>query len=121
MITTSKYFKDSEFARCSPSCSINDMQQSTLDKLDKARELAGIPFVLTSAHRSSAHDKAKGRSGTGSHTLGHAVDIKCNTSSNRFLIVDALLKAGFKRIGIANNFIHADDSIQHAQAVIWTY
>ena len=118
---TSKYFSESEFKQCSPSCSLQDMKQTTMSKIDTAREIAGIPFVMTSAFRASAWDKAKGRSGTGSHTLGQAVDIRCNSSANRWKIIDALLKAGFTRIGIANTFIHADDSQNHTQQVIWTY
>ena len=118
---TSKYFSEQEFKNCSPSASLQNMQQSTMSKIDTAREIAGIPFVITSAYRSTAWDKAKGRSGTGSHTLGRAIDIRCNSSSNRWKIIDALLKAGFNRIGIANTFIHADDSQQHAQQVIWMY
>ena len=117
----SKYFKEEEFNRCSPSCSLQDMKQTTLSKLDTARESAGVPFVLTSAYRSPEHDRSKGRSGTGAHTLGRAIDIRCNTSSNRFLIVKALLKAGFKRIGIDKSFIHADDSEVHDQEVLWLY
>lgn len=118
---TSKYFSESEFNRCSPSCSLQDMKQTTISKLDTAREIAGIPFVLTSAYRSREWDQSKGRSGTGAHTLGKAVDIRCNTSRNRFLIVNALLKAGFKRIGVAKTFVHADDSETHDQSVMWLY
>ena len=107
---TSKYFKEDEFNRCSPSCSLQDMKQTTISKLDTAREITGIPFVLTSAYRSKKWDQSKGRSGTGAHT-----------SRNRFLVVDALLKAGFKRIGVAKTFIHADDSETHDQSVMWLY
>lgn len=117
----SKYFSESEFRRCSPSCSLQDMKQTTMSKMDTAREIAGIPFVITSAYRPSEWDRAKGRSGTGSHTMGRAIDIRCNASSNRFKIIDALLKAGFTRIGVANTFIHADDSPSHANEVVWTY
>lgn len=118
---TSRYFKEAEFRRCSPTCSLQDMKQTTMSKLDTAREIAGIPFVLTSTYRSPEHDRSKGRSGTGAHTLGRAVDIRCNTSKNRFLVVNALLKAGFKRIGIAKTFVHADDSEAHDQEVLWLY
>ena len=117
----SKYFEEEEFSRCSPACSLQDMKQTTMSKLDTAREIASIPFVLTSAYRSPEHDKSKGRSGTGAHTLGWAVDIKCNTSRNRSLIVSALLKAGFKRIGIDKSFIHACDSETHDQGFMWVY
>ena len=58
-MVTSKYFSEGEFNRCSPSCSLQDMKQTTMSKLDTAREIAGIPFVLTSAYRSPAHDRGK--------------------------------------------------------------
>ena len=74
-----------------------------------------------SAYRSSAHDKSKGRSGTGAHTLGQAVDIRCNTSETRFKVVQAAIAAGFSRIGIDKAFVHVDDSSQHAQCVMWLY
>lgn len=121
IMVTSKYFSEGEFNRCSPSCSMQDMKQATMSKLDTAREIAGIPFVLNSAYRSKEWDRSKGRSGTGAHTLGRAVDIRCNTSRNRFKIVDALLKSGFKRVGVAKTFIHADDSGEHDQEVMWLY
>lgn len=120
-MVTSKYFSEGEFNGCSPSCSLQDMKQTTMSKLDTAREIAGIQFMLTSAYRSPGWDKSKGRSGTGAHTLGQAIDIRCTTSMDRFLVVNALLKAGFKRIGIAKNFIHADDSERHDQEVMWLY
>lgn len=118
-MTTSKYFKEKEFQACSPACSLQDMQQTTMSKLDTAREIAGIPFVLNSAYRSSEHDIQRKRSGTGAHTLGRAVDIRCNADRNRYLVVAALIHAGFKRIGIYKTFIHADDSQNHTQEIIW--
>lgn len=120
-MTTSKYFKEKEFQACSPECSLQDMQQSTMSKLDTAREIAGIPFVLNSAYRSPDHDRQRGRSGTGAHTLGCAVDIRCNTDRNRFHVISALIKAGFTRIGVAKTFIHADDSTSHSQQITWMY
>jgi hypothetical protein len=97
------------------------MRQATMSKFDTAREIAGIPFVINSAYRSPAWEKAKGRTGTGAHTLGRALDITCNTDRNRFRIIDALIKAGFKRIGIAKTYIHADDSESHTQDIVWMY
>lgn len=116
-----RYFTESEFKSCSPSCSMQQMTQHTLDKLDAARERAGIPFVLNSAYRSPAWDKARGRSGTGAHTTGCAVDIRCNTSTNRMKIVRACLAVGFRRIGIGKTYVHVDDDPAQAQDVIWHY
>lgn len=117
----SKYFAESEFRRCSPRCSLQDMNQETMQRFDHAREIAGIPFVINSAYRSSQWDRARGRSGTGSHTKGRALDIRCHSDQNRFIIIAALLKAGFTRIGVAKTFIHADDSKRHTQKVTWVY
>lgn len=116
-----KYFKESEFKKCTPSCSMSDMQPEFLFHLDKAREFAGIPFVLNSAYRSVEWEKKHSRTGTSSHCEGRAVDIRCYSETNRFIIVDALRKAGFNRIGIAKNYIHVDDSPTHTPNVIWLY
>lgn len=113
------YFPESDFKKCVPSCSKSDMHPETLCKLNNARHLAGIPFVPTSAYRSPAHDKSKGRSGTGAHTLGRAVDIRCSTSENRAKVLTALIEAGFERIGIYPTFIHADDSPVHEAPRFW--
>lgn len=119
--TMKDYFPESDFTKCTPSCSKSDMHPETLCKLNNARHIAGIPFVPTSAYRSPAHDKSKGRSGTGAHTLGRAVDIRCNNDATRYKIITAALAAGFTRIGVAKTFVHLDDSPNHAQGVVWLY
>ena len=116
-----KYFSAAEFKKCVPSCRIDQMDAAFLDTLDKIRERAGIPLVLNSAYRSPAYERSKGRSGTGAHTLGVAVDIRCNTSANRYKIVKAALACGIRRIGIGQTYVHIDASRQHAQDVIWDY
>lgn len=118
---TAKYFKESEFYRCTPACSLQDMNQTTMDKLDLAREYAGIPIVLNSAYRSVDYEKSKNRTGTSAHTLGRAVDIRCNSDENRFKLIIALYRAGFTRIGVSKTYIHADDSPRHKQNVLWHY
>lgn len=121
MKVTSKYFSEKEFRNCSPSCSLQDMNQVTMEMLDDARSIAGIPFVINSAYRSSYWDKSKGRSGIGAHTTGEAVDIRCNTDANRFKIIYALIRAGFTRIGVAKTYIHADSCMRLPQEVTWMY
>ena len=117
----SRYFSESEFKKCVPSCSIEDMDGAFLYLLDEARERAGIPFVLNCAYRPKAWDLAKGRSGNSAHCSGKAVDIRCNTSTNRMKIVQGLLAAGFTRIGIGKTFVHADSDETKPQGVIWHY
>lgn len=118
---TAKYFIDSEFRRCNPSCSIEDMEQDFLDVLDAVREKAGIPLVLNSAYRSVSHEKRQGRAGTSAHTYGLAADIRCNSSENRWKIIKAAIECGVRRIGVSDSFIHLDISTKHTQCVIWTY
>ena len=97
------------------------MKQDTMDKLDKAREIAGIPFVLNSAYRSVKWEKDHKRTGSGSHTKGRAVDIRCNSDANRMKIVRACIEVGFTRIGIGKTYIHVDDDPTKTQNVMWHY
>lgn len=117
---TCKYFSPGEFKRCSPSCSIDQMDQNFLTMLDALRAQAGIPLVLTSAYRSPAWDRSKGRSGTGAHTKGLAADIKVNASGTRLKIVKAALELGIRRIGVAGSFVHVDIDKSLPEG-IWTY
>jgi zinc D-Ala-D-Ala carboxypeptidase len=114
------YFKKEEFA-CKCGCGENTMQASTMQKLNIARELASIPFVVTSGRRCSTHNQWVGGKSESAHTKGHAADIRCRNSRERFLIVDAALAAGFSRIGIAKTFIHLDDDPSLPEGVMWDY
>lgn len=117
----SKYFSPSEFKKCVPSCSIEDMDGGFLALLDKVREKAGIPLVLNCAYRSREWDIAKGRSGNSAHTRGKAVDIRCNSSATRFKIVKAAMECGIVRIGIGKSFVHLDNDSSLTQNVIFDY
>lgn len=113
------YFKATEFAcKC---CGVSNMQQSTIDRLIKAREIAGTPFVINSGYRCEKRNAEVGGKSDGAHTTGHAVDVKALDSRTRFLVLDAALKAGFTRIGIAKTFIHLDDDPDKDPKVVWEY
>lgn len=104
-----KYFTELEFHKLTPSCSLDNMSDAFMKRLDRAREIYGKPIVLNCAYRSVSWDKLHGRSGNGYHTLGRAVDIRCVSSSDRFELVNALLQAGFTGLGMYPTFIHCDD------------
>lgn len=103
-----RYFKPEEFEKATPACSIDDMDEAFLLKLDDARSICFVPFVINSAFRSKDYEKSKNRSGTSSHCKGLAVDIRCNSSADRLRILLALLAVGFRRIGLYSTFIHID-------------
>lgn len=121
IMITARHFKESEFKACTPSCSMQDMNQGTITRLDMVRDLAGIPLVLNSAYRSKEWEKKQGRTGKSAHCEGRAADIRCNSSQNRWKIVKAAIQAGFTRIGIGKTYIHLDDSYTHESEVIWHY
>lgn len=103
------------------------MDSDFLQKLDNARQIAGIPFKINSGYRTQEHHnsiyKKLGKEPTKSaHLIGKAADIHCTDSKSRFVIISALLDAGYTRIGIASTFIHCDSAEKgKSQQVIWTY
>ncbi len=113
------YFDISDF-NC-PCCGDNKMEKEFLDKIDLARALAGVPFIITSGYRCKKHNVDVGGSVTSSHVDGEAGDIKAKNSRARSKIVRGLHSAGFRRIGIAGDFIHADISKFKSQDVLWRY
>ena len=115
-----KYFKISEF-ECKCGCGKNNMDHETLIMLDAAREYAKTSFVINSGCRCEDHNKKVGGSPTSSHLKGLAVDIRADNSVKRYKVVKGLLKAGFTRIGIGSNFVHADNDKKKDQEIIWTY
>ena len=111
-MTKTKYFEE-----------INDgnMNDEFLLKLDRAREVAQIPFKINSAYRTKEHNAKIGGSPNSSHLKGLAVDISVTDSRQRFIVLNALLEVGFNRIGIADTFIHVDLDNEKSDRVVWTY
>lgn len=121
-----KYFRFHEFDSPLQEGSGQLMDRDFLERLDNAREIAGIPFKITSGFRIEADIERLEKQGykvsqKSSHLKGLASDIACTTSAERYKIIDALLKAGFHRIGIAKSFIHVDDDPDKPANLIWTY
>jgi len=113
------YFSNNDFRNANPSCSIEDMQETFLHRLDIARFHSGVPYIVNSAYRSVEHEKSKGRDGTSSHTKGLAVDLRATNSRARFKIIEGLLKAGFTRIGVYKWGVHVDEDYEKDQEVIF--
>lgn len=107
------YFDRSEFTEP------EKMNPNLLLMLDQARHFAEIPFVITSSFRDRTHNTAVGGATNSSHLDGLAVDIACSNSFDRFTIVHALVRAGFKRIGIGQHHIHCDIDVEKGFDVIW--
>lgn len=116
-----KYFKYEEFASPDVPHSGNYMDDDFLAMLDHARHVAGIPFKINSGYRTIEHNEKVGGKPNSSHIVGKAVDIAIKGSRERWIILEALINAGFTRFGIANTFIHVDSDDYKDENVIWTY
>ena len=115
------YFTYSEFDSPDFPDSGRNMDPTFLRMLNHARQIAGIPFKINSGFRTEEHNEKVGGSENSSHLRGFAADIHATSSTARYEILSALIKAGFYRIGIANTFIHVDSDPSKTQKVIWTY
>jgi len=115
-----KYFTLDEFNCPSLPNSGKNMDSSFLAKLEEAREIAGVPFKITSGYRTKEHNAEVGGVPNSSHLIGVAADIAVSNGSERYIILNALIRAGFKRIGVAKTFIHCDTDPNKSNSV-WTY
>lgn len=121
-----KWFNYSEFDSPDEPGSGNLMDPDFLEMLDEARSRAGIPFVVTSGYRTDDYNEILRQSGyktsvNSSHLKGCAADIAYQTPRDCFLIVTALLEAGFDRVGIGNGFVHCDTDWEKPGNVCWCY
>lgn len=116
----SKYFSESEFI-CDGDICYDKMNENLIKMLHTARKIADIPFVINSSWRSEEHNAKIGGSKNSAHLRGNAVDISCTNSNSRLIIVNALIVAGFTRIGIGKTFIHCDVDETLPQNVMWVY
>ena len=98
-------FTLSEF-RCS-CCGQSEMDLDFQHRIDLARDVANVPFIINSGFRCSKHNTAIGSTSI-NHTVGKAADISTTTGFERGRILKGLYKAGFERIGIRKDFIHVD-------------
>lgn len=119
-LSQKEYFKDEKLA-CKCGCGKNNFKKSTRKRLNRARDIAGVPFIVNSACRCAEHNRKVGSKPTSSHLVGVAMDIRAEDSVTRFAVLEGLMKAGFKRIGIHKDFIHADDDPTKPPRVAWMY
>ena len=106
----SRHFSyDSDKMLACSCCKAKGMSPSFLDLMDQIRDAVGEPLTVTSGYRCPKHNaKVSSTGSTGPHTTGRAIDIKAD-SRLRFLLIQAALKQGITRIGVADNFIHIDN------------
>ena len=122
-----KYFEYDEFDSPDlPGSGALNMDKDFLRKLADARDIARVPFRITSGYRTREYHQELRHRGyktayNSSHLVGKAADISCGSPRKRWLIITALQMAGFNRIGIGETFIHVDSDESKVPDLIWTY
>lgn len=107
-----KYFNQNE---------IEGLKPELVEMLDKARELSGTPYILTSTLRDTEKNAEVGGVNDSEHLTGNGVDVKCLDSATRWKIVKGAIEAGFNRIGIGEKFVHLGNGSNKPKNVMWTY
>jgi zinc D-Ala-D-Ala carboxypeptidase len=120
---TLNHFSLSEFASPDLAGSGQYMQLKCLLMLDQARELAQIPFIVTSGFRTQKYHDSLTKRGfetakNSPHLLGQAADISYATGKELATIINAAILVGFTSIGISKNFVHLDT---RDRKVVWFY
>ena len=106
-----KYFKNNE---------VVGLKQEFVVLLDRARGLAGIPFIITSGYRDVNHNKEVGGVDGSSHTSGLAVDLLVKDGISGGKILLALIKVGLNRFGFYNDgHIHVDYDLTKPNPCYW--
>jgi hypothetical protein len=128
-----KNFKLAEFLHSDKANELGIKEQYTppqfvLDNIDNlaqqlqiARDYFGEPMVFTSGYRCLRVNKAVNGVSTSAHLSGMAVDIKFTSEAHAKKLIEALIKAGFKRIGLGWSFIHVDIDMSKPNPACWLY
>lgn len=107
-----KYFSEKE---------IKGVKHELVQILDQAREIAGVPFPITSGFRTKEQNEQAGGVPNSAHTKGLAVDIQCTDNIKRQKMLWGLMQFRDKLfIEIAGRHLHVDmDSSIHAMGSVY--
>jgi len=119
------HFSEEEFT-CRCGCGIHNPNRKFLERLERARGRAEIPFSVISGSRCEKHNEDVGGVDSSSHLAtevreSHAGDIEARGPRQRGIILPSLVAVGFNRLGIAKSFVHVDIDPALPPNVIWLY
>ena len=106
---------------CSCGCGFDDVDDYHVEQLQEISNITGIRMVINSGCRCTEHNEDEGGSHDSDHLSGEGSDVAVSSSRDRFRLVEAAIKVGISRIGIAKTFIHLGTSLTKAQEVMWLY
>ncbi len=121
-----RHFTPREFTcKCNGLCDHSvAMSVGTVAKLDKIRDLIGLPITILSGIRCARHNNKVGGKAQSGHLVkngeSHAADVLCSDPNFRYAFLAAALPV-FNRIGIGKDFIHVDDDPELPENTAWVY
>lgn len=116
---TKNFSKHEVICRCG--CGKVEMDEYFMLRLQEARTYHKKPMIINSGFRCPIYNKKINGSVSSSHLKGLAVDIKCETTEERFRLLESLFVSNFYRIGIGEDFIHVDLDADKPQCIVWLY
>ncbi|SRR6056297_945009 len=108
-IKLSEHFHISEFVCRDPEDLPGKVfiEMELIEKLERFRSLLQMPLIVTSGYRTQKWNRIVGGSPGSRHLLGQAADISMDGYDPDRILVFAV-HAGFKGIGLYDDFIHLD-------------
>ncbi len=105
-----------------PDCDERSVSQEHLDRVQKARDIDGHSWAVTSGGRCPNHPNEVHRSTPADHQKQNGIDIQCN-GWTRGNIVDAGIKSGCNAIGVAKTFVHLGyrPELPTGHLTMWVY
>lgn len=104
-----------------PCCGAMKMEEDVIQAIEAVRCEYGKPIYINSAFRCPKHNVELGSKSSSSHLVGLAIDIRVNSSKERYGLMRHLLQH-FTRLGFGDGFIHADlDHVNKTPNLIWDY
>ena len=120
-VTETKHFTTEELS-CNCGCGLTGLRRGFGDKIEDAREKAGIAFRVRSGRRCHYWNTLQGGKSDSEHLYGEGMDIETNDSFTRWKVITAAIRAGIRRIGVGATFVHLGDGLSHKPfPVMWNY
>lgn len=110
-------FKPEEIASRGDGSIIVD--EAALERLQRARVIAGEAFVILSAYRDPIHNAKVGGAPLSLHKAGRAFDIALR-GHDRSRLLQACRDAGFTGFGFYKTFLHVDTGRRRQWGTAWT-
>lgn len=111
-----RYFTPREIASKGDGSILID--EDALDRLEYARKLVGLPFVILSAYRDPLHNAKVGGAPLSMHKQGKAFDIRL-AGHDKAQLLKACQRAGFTGFGFYSTFLHVDTGKPRTWGKIW--